>query len=222
MTARKNLLTVLSVLAACAAGGCHAPILLYDILHPMDTVKPKFELPADQKILVFPDDLLYPVSYPPLKREMAEAANKLLMEKGLAANVVPYEEVQAIRQNEPDFNRLSLGTIGRKAGADLVVYVSITGFSLKDAPMDTLWRGRLDAKVRVCDVNKGLLWPEQRAGFPVQVLEEPVDNPSDLYGADLSRALARKMATEVVALFHEKQVNRHRPPPPPNFNVTGE
>jgi len=195
--------------------GCHGPLLVplafLEKLFPKDRVPPKFKLPADKKVLVFPDDLLRPVSYPPVKRALAEKANALLVEKKLVAGIVPYDKLIDLQHDDVNFNRLSVATVGRRLGAELVIYINLDEFSLKDSPVGTLWRGRFAGKVRVVDVTKGRLWPDESAGHPVRVEEPVTENTSETYGTQLARKLAERLAGEVVGLFHSHYVDRHRP-----------
>ena len=218
MTAPRRWRTMLLgwLLAAGAlTGGCHAPLLLplafLEKMFPKDRVPPKFKLPAGKKVLVFPDDMLRPMSYPPAKRTLARKANALLVEKKLVAGTVPYDRLIDLQHDDVNFNRRSVATVGRKLGADLVIYISIDEFALKDSPVGTLWHGRFAGKVRVVDVVKGRLWPDESAGFPVRVEEPITENASETYGTQLAQKLAERLAEEVVGLFHSHYVDRHRP-----------
>ena len=191
--------------------GCQLPIAILAKLFPKEPVPPRFVLPADKTILVFPDDIKRPLVYPPVKRTLAEKADKLLIEHSLAAETIPYDKLIDLRNAEPEFNLMSIPKIGRRLGADLVIYVSIEEFSLKDNPIDTLWRGRLAGKVKVVDVLKGRIWPDESAGFPIRIVEPITDNSSRDYGSQLARKLAERMAEEVCGLFHKHYIDRARP-----------
>jgi hypothetical protein len=214
-TARmKAVMLILSLAAAVLLAGCIVPLTLAEMLFPKSKVEAKFKLPPEKTVLVFPDDMTKPVNYPPVKRALAQKLNELLMEKKLAAAVVEHDKLMDLRKAQPDFNRLSVATVGRRLGADLVIYVDIEEFSLKETPMGTLWRGRFEGKVRVVDVKKGRLWPDESAGYPVRVTEPTTENTSETYGAELSRKLARRLAGEICDLFTSHYVSRHRPKKP--------
>lgn len=221
MTTSRLASAALAVVAATAAallGGCLLPLTLGEMLFPKSRVKPLFELPEKKTMLVFPDDLHRRVNYPPVKRAVARKLNEMIVDKRLALAVVDYDKLTDLRSAEPEFNRLSVATIGRKLGADLVIYVDITEFSLRDSPVGTLWRGRFGGKVRVVDVQQGRLWPDESAGHPVRVFEPTTENSSETYGAELSRKLATRLAEEICGLFTSHYVDRHRPKEPqPSF-----
>lgn len=210
-TRMSTALTGATLASAMLLGGCIIPLTIAELMFPKSKVKPLFELPGKRTALVFPDDMQRPVNYPPVKRALARKLNELLMESKLASAVVAYDKLTDLRSAEPDFNRLAVATIARKLGADLVIYVDITEFSLKDSPVGTLWRGRFGGKVRVVDVDKGRLWPDASAGHPVRVIEPLTENSSEIYGAELSRKLAARLAEEICGLFTSHQVDRHQP-----------
>ena len=204
-------LTGLAVTAILAFTGCQLIFALAEKLFPKEKVPPSFVLPANRTVLVFPDDIKCPLVYPPAKRTLAEKADKLLIEHSMAAKTIPYDKLIDLRNAEPEFNLMSIPKIGRRLGADLVIYVSIEEFSLKDNPIDTLWRGRLTGKVKVVDVLKGRIWPDESSGFSIKIVEPITDNPSRDYGSQLARKLAERIAEEAIGLFHERYIDRARP-----------
>lgn len=191
--------------------GCQLPIAILAKLFPKEKVHPRFTLPSGKTILVFPDDMDYPLLYPTVKRALAEKADNLLIKYSLASKTIPYDKLIDLRNAEPKFNQMSIPKIGRRLGADLVIYISIEEFSLKDNPVNTLWRGRFVAKVKVVDVLKGRIWPDESAGFSISINEPITENPSEAFGAELARKLAERMAEEVCGLFRNRYVDRARP-----------
>ena len=217
MTTRKtSLLRAMSLTGLAATAiltftGCQILFALAAKLFPKEKVQPMFVLPANKTILVFPDDMKCPLVYPPVKRTMSERADELIIEHSLAADTIPYDKLIDLHNAEPDFNLMSVPKIGRRLGADLVIYVLIEEFSLKDNSVDTLWRGKLVAKVKVVDVLKGRIWPDESGGFSITVVEPITDNSSMDYGSQLSRKLAGRMAEKAIGLFHAHYIDRARP-----------
>jgi hypothetical protein len=214
---------LLAALLAGMAGlcGCAGMFALGEKLWPKDRVPPKFTLPAQRKILVLPDDVDRPVGYPPVKAALANRCNKLLMEQKLAAQVIDYSQVQNLAASRKDFNQLAISSIAEKLGADLVIYVNIEQFALKDDPMETIWHGRMSVKVRVVDVlakstESATIWPEEHAGYPLGVSEPAADNSSETFGQQLANTLANRLGEQVVGLFYEHWVERNRLPDQPN------
>ena len=179
---------------------------------PPQKVKPVFVPPKDKKVLVFVDDMRTPVSYEPIKRDLTEKINKLLMEKKLVREVVPYEAVMTIIGSSSSFNDLAVTDVGRKVGAELVLYVEITQFRLKENEGSPLWEGRLATSIRWVAVegktpDTARLWPKDRpgtGGYDVPPIGMPVKEDMSLsYGSELARNLADRMADRIVKLFYE-------------------
>ncbi len=211
---RRRAILVVTALAAVAVGGagCQVGWVLLERMFPKRRVPAEFKLPKKATVLVFPDDVENPLSYPPVKRILAQRVAQGLLEKKLVAAVVPHDRLTALRAAEPDFNRLAVATVGRKLGADVVVYLAVDAFSLKDNPVNTLWRGKFAVRVRVVDVQKGRLWPDQTAGHRVAVSLPLAESTSETFGAELARMLAERLGEKVVGLFHEHYVERNELP----------
>jgi len=199
------------LLAGVFLSGCQGAFVLAEKLFPKQTVPAKFNLPKNKTVLVFPDDLQNPLSYPPVKRRFARKLNELLRQEGLAGETIAYEKLTELQAAEPKFNLMSIPKIGRKLGAELVVYLSIEEFTLKDNPVDTLWRGRLAGRAKVVDVVEGRIWPDESAGYPVEVTTPLAESSSETFGEELARILAENLALEVSRLFHSHKVERGRP-----------
>jgi hypothetical protein len=213
MTANRQTRWLLAsvMLAAPMLSGCQAVWVVLEKMFPKEKVSAKFRLPANKTVLVFPDDLENPVSYPQVKHVLARRLSAILAEKKLAGETVPYERLLELQAAEPDFNLMSIPKIGRRLGADLVVYVNIEQFALKDNPVDTLWRGRFAGRVKVVDVLKGRIWPDESAGCRVKVNAPIADSTSEAFGGEVARVLAESLAVEVAWLFHDHYVERNRP-----------
>ena len=125
---------VVALASAAMCAGCEAAAAMWTIFHPEETVKAEFELPPKKKVLVFPDDMFNPLSYPPAKRSLARKLNDMLAEDGLAADLIPYDELKDLAAEDPDFNKLQVAVVGRKLGADLVIYIVLDPLTLKDSP----------------------------------------------------------------------------------------
>ncbi len=200
-----------ALLAGAFLSGCQGVFVLAEKLFPKQTVPAKFKLPKKKIVLVFPDDLQNPVSYPPIKRRFARKLNELLRQERLAGETIAYEKLVELQAAEPKFNLMSIPKIGRKLGAELIVYLSIEEFTLKDNPVDTLWRGRFAGRAKVVDVVEGRIWPDESAGYPVSVTTPLAESSSEAFGEELAKLLAENLAVEVARLFHSHKVERGRP-----------
>ncbi|HUT60986.1 MAG TPA: hypothetical protein VNA25_24325 [Phycisphaerae bacterium] len=201
-------LTTLVLAAAAAAGGCTQGLAwLVAQFTPPKRVKAVYQPPKGKKVLVFVDDQKFPVEYEPVKYELAARINKQLIEHKIARSTVRYELLQNLSTTR-DFHRLAISEVGAKLGADLVLYVQIEAFSLKDNPYSPLWQGRLETSVWFVDARKpAKLWPTDvphGSGHIVPPVEfKPTENPSVTYGEEVAKSLAAQMAERIVKLFYD-------------------
>jgi len=208
MTPLRKTLTILFLVAPALLGGCTLANWFVAVFSPPQKVKALYKPPKDKSYLVFVDDLLCPVTYEPIKRELTESLSEQLIEHGIAASTVPYEDLLDLMAANSNFNSMHVPTVGRKLGADMVLYVQIDEFALKDDQASPLWKGLLRVTVKIVDSDAGRLWPPDRpGGYPLSAIETPqTEHPSPAYGTELASLLADKAADRITKLFYEHEV----------------
>lgn len=191
-------------------GGCQAIGWGVAAMAPPQKIKPLYKIPADKRVLVFVDDKENPVSYPPIKRELTEAIGKGLVENKLVKETVSYDSLLDLLAREPKFNNLGVADIGRKLNADLVIYVNIKAFRLREEEGSPLWEGELAVSIRVVDAwgKKGetRLWPKEAGDFDVPSVGMPAKEEPGDYGAEMARDMATRLADKIVKMFYEHEV----------------
>lgn len=212
-TIQRLFLVILLTASTFSLGGCAVFGWFVAQFSPPQKVDAVYTPPSGKTILVFVDDLANPVSYEPIKAELTKRLNKKIIENEIAAEVVPYEELLNLMAATPGFNQLHIPTVGRKLDADLVLYVEIVRFCLKDNEVSPLWHGELKTKVKIVDSRQGRLWPDDRpGGYPVEPVEtRPAENPSSSYGSELTEILAERMANTISQIFYDHKVSREMP-----------
>jgi len=207
MTPRFGKLLIGLLAAPLAISLCGCAFISWSVAQfsPPQEVKAIYKPPAGKTILVFVDDILHPVGYEPVKAELTERLNEQLTTQNTAGETIPYERLLNLIAATPQFDQLSISEVGRRLGADIVLYVQVEEFSLKDSPASPLWRGRFAATVRMVDVEVGRLWPEDRpGGYPVEPVEISArQETSPTYGAKLARDLAESLAEKIAKLFYD-------------------
>lgn len=198
----------MSLLAGLAqSGGCAGLKYLVAVMAPPDKIKPLYKLPPDKKILVFVDDIRHPLNYESVKDDLSQRIGRLLMQHKMAKDVIPPDKLLDLASASADFNQMPTPDVGRKLDADLVLYVEIDHFSLRESPDNPLWMGKFAVRVKIVDSKIGRIWPEDRPnGYPVPPVETPATaNFNESYGAILAAKLAQDMAQRVVDLFREHE-----------------
>ncbi|MCJ7543827.1 MAG: hypothetical protein MUP47_04555 [Phycisphaerae bacterium] len=198
----------LGVLAAMPLGCQPGLGRLAWMFEPPQRVKALYTPPPGKTVLVFVDDVLNPVQYQPIKVELAARLNAYLIQKKLAADTVPYETLVEWGSKTADTEHLSVAEVGQAMGADLVLYVHLDKFSLKDDQQSPLWHGQMGTTIRLVDVKAGRLWPMDRPeGYAMpQVETASVDDSSPTYGTEVARELAEAMAERIVNVFCDHTV----------------
>ena len=202
-------ITILLLLTAMIATGCGPTIgWMVNAFAPPKKIEAVYEPPEGKTILVFVDDMKNPVSYEPVKAQLTESLNAMLEENKVAAATVPYRKLLELMSASRDFNRMAVGEVGQKLGADMVLYVIVEEFSLKENEMTPLWQGKLATTVRIVDTAEGRLWPDDRPeGYPVRPVEtSPRADSSPRYGEVLSKVLAAKMADRIAKLLYDHKI----------------
>jgi len=191
--------------AAAAAGGCAAVSWTVAQFAPPQKVDALYKPPKGKTILVFVDDIYTEVAYQPIKVELTDRLNDRLTKYKIAAATVPYKNFITLASAGRDFDNLTVAEAGRRLGADLVLYVHIDKFSLRDDEQSPLWHGQLQATIRIVDVDAGRLWPlDDPEGYAVPPVDLPaVDNSSAAYGSEVARQLAEEMAERIVNCFRD-------------------
>ena len=204
-TAARVLVAILSATTAMSLPGCAVFGWIVAKFAPEKKVPAEYEFPAGTTILVFVDDMLHPVDYEPVKIQLTEMLNAQLIAHKVAAKTIPYSRLGEFISATPSFNSLAVSEVGRKLGADMVLYVQIDEFGLRDAAAGAeLWKGRLATSIRLVDVTKGRLWPtDSPTGHMVPKAEtQTVSDSSQARGEQISRELADETADKIAKLFY--------------------
>ena len=195
----------LLLLLAGQLAGCTGVAWMAATLAPPKKIEAAYEMPRHKTVLVFVDDILNPLHYQPIKGELTRRLNAELDRQDLAGRTIPYERVAELTAATPQFDKLSVAEIGRKLGADLVLYVHVDRFSLKDDEVNALWQGRIHTTVRVVDVTEGLLWPKTPPeGYSLPPFETPATvDASPTYATRLTEELAYGISRRIAKLFYK-------------------
>jgi hypothetical protein len=209
--ARTILLTLLAVSGACLHG-CAVLAYLAVAFAPPRKIPALYEPPEGKKFLVFVDDLQHGAVHEPVKQELTNQLNRMLVDNDVAASIIPYDDLLDLITVTPKFNRLAVNQVGQKLGADVVLYVRVDKFSVKDDDVSPLWHGQLEATVRVVDARTSdpaevRMWPkDDPEGHRVEPVEIPPEtNSSPGFGDALSRKMAGQMADRVAKFFYEHE-----------------
>lgn len=187
-----------------ALGGCK----LGAIFMPEPKTAAKYKFTKGKKVAVLIDDYMSPAVNPGMKPALAQKIAAALLEGEALrpGDLIAAEAVDQTAKDGPGGKKLSIQHIGKEVGADLVVYVNITDFSLQSDPDNPLIFPKAKAYVKVVEVTTGeRLWPIDLAGEPLETSGRMEgDLASD--SADNSKwsdQLTDQLAVEVAMLFFD-------------------
>ncbi len=196
-----------------AAGGCQVIPWALDAFAPPEEIDAKHHLPEEKKLLVLvvdsPQQRQSHVHTGPVRQHLTQQINHQLIAHEVVDEVVAYDDVLDLMIADPQgFEELSDDQIGEKLGANRVLRVEVTRFSLKDSEINPLWHGQLQALVRVLDDDGRTVWPEDRPkGFPVEPVElKSTNEATPAYSEKLTQVLAVAMADHVAKLFYDHEI----------------
>jgi len=198
------------LIVACLAGlglnlaGCPAVGWFAAQFAPPPKVDPLYTFPKGEAVLVFVDDPTATVQYAPIKAELTERLIEELRANNACDEIVPQIRLLDVGARS-GFDQLAISEVGRQCGADVVLYVQIEEFQLKDEPDHPLWHGRIRTSIRVVDVKEGRLWPKGRPdGHPMDLIETPMTpEAASGYRTQLAGELADRMADRIAKCFYK-------------------
>jgi len=192
-----------------ALGGCAVVSFMVASFVPEPKTPAAYELEPNQCVLIFPDDMAQPLSYPPLKRMLADGLNARLSELDLVDRTVEYEKLRELTRRTPTDRPaggdqiLGVAEVAETLGADTAVYLDIREYRLKDNLSDPVWKGHLKVLVKVVAADGERLWPtDQLAGHEVVVTTPLHTSESRHHNVKLTGILADLMVDKVARLFH--------------------
>ena len=198
------------LLPACLIlSGCQPMIgWMVNAFAPPQKIDAVYTPPEGKAIAVFVDDIKSPDRYEPIKRELTERLNEQLIEHNIAINVASYDDMLRLMAATPEFNKLAISEVGQKLGAEMVLYVHVDRFSLRDSAASPLWRGRLQTTIHIVDVLEGRIWPDDRLEYPVKPVTTPgTTDMSPTYETRLVKIMAIQMADRIAKLFYDHEVS---------------
>lgn len=194
-----------------AAGGCNYIGAAFVLVHGPAKIPAAYELDPSKKTVVFIDDLSSRVPRRSLRDDIGKTADATLLKHKVIqeGNLISSVSARRAAASDTAEDRQSAVDVGRQVGAQIIVYVTMTGWTLHQDP--GFISPAAGAEVRVLDVvNNKRLWPEGDKTFPFVAR---MQRQSGEIGTSLAEktkweeALATTFGEDLAQLFykHEKE-----------------
>ena len=199
--------------------GCKIVAAIGLLTVPPQIEKAEFKLTEGRLAIVM--DCVSPEQADPVfETALHKRIVKLFRENKVPSRIVPYENVIELKQTQPDYRAWSLQKIGRKLGADQILYLRIEQLRLRSRT-DVVVTPYIELRIKLIGTQEpavhARLWPgrdAEPAGRAVTHQRSPVEmeNP-ELMDSETAK-LARETAYYVARHFHKYDTETNPPREP--------
>ena len=117
--------------------------------------------------------------------------------------MISYDEVEKLLRRHPSVAQATPRQVGRKVGAEKVVYIDVRKFALRDTPRSVIYRGRLHLTVAIIDVKGGEQdWPTGVEGFSVRYEDDTREPERGDVTAEITRKIISEGSDLITRLFY--------------------
>lgn len=180
--------TFLTVLLACACAtlaattlGCRSLGQIFYFLQPRQWVEPEFAFEAG-RMAVLIEPARAEIDNPVFSFAFQQRLTRVLREHEVKVEVVPFDQMQSLRQANPDFDKWSLQKLGREANVNFVLYLRLGDLHLVESPDYPLITPRVQISAKLVGVDEpddaAVLWPKgpaERDGRRFAYHRDPVE-----------------------------------------------
>lgn len=195
-----------------AAPGCNILGPAVAIISGPPTKGAAYELDPDRTYVIFIDDLRSSLPKRSLRDVIAQTAEEyILAEKLLPPDrLLSATATRRVAASETNENKMPIAEVGRRVGADVVIYVTIDGFMLSRDGVSAMPTAL--SRMKIIDVTQNQrIWPSNDEGYSVivQPNRQQGDLPKDLSGRNaLEVALAKRLGLAIAQTFYKHEVRQ--------------
>jgi len=195
-------------LAVVAAAGCQPVGFLAYVIGGEGTVERVHKLDK-RPTVVLVDDPSEPglLPSPQLTNLIAGRVGDALVREGVLkeAQVVAANRVSRLAAEHMDFEDWAIDRVGLEVGAEQVVYVLVTGFTVSQG--GAVYEPAATVRVKVMDAETGRRLFPARGSHPVatKLRLQPMENATATTDLIVARRLGEALARDVARLFHKWQ-----------------
>jgi hypothetical protein len=176
-------------------------------------VKAEFKLPKTPMVILV-DDAQDQVQPSTAKLALVDKLATELKAQKMVDRVTTNDEIQQLRQTQPDFDKLTIREVGRLARADTMIWIDVQSYSVNDDPDLTVSPGKMAARLKVfnikeADKSKVRLWPPQREGRIVDAEVSAHLIRRCKSKQEVHTAIGEELAVKIAQLFYDHSLEPH-------------
>lgn len=200
-------IVLLSGLSGCGLIGATYGIFI-DPLIPKPTIKAEHDM-SGRRVLIWLESVTTDPHVALLRRETTERLIEELSSHKAAGELVSYESVMSFRNAHPDINAIEPFEIGRRLGADEVIYIAIEKFDLHHDLLEGFYSAEVSGHCRVIDSQAGRrLWPATKVHEPFAASDQLPRQCRQKPALVLTQNLSDKIVDYLAVRFYDhKQVS---------------
>lgn len=196
------------VLGAGALSGCNVATPVFFLIHGPPKVD-KITTLSDRPTVIFIDDRRNTMPRRSLRNDAAKTAEQIILTQKLLSpqNMISSQAAFRSVSNESSQAPVSVVDVGRRVGAEVVIYVEMYGWTLSREGGE-LSPGAI-ASVKILDtVTNTRLWPAEPEGWSLRANLPTKTDAYDMSRAERSKVeqqLAVHLGRELAGLFYTRE-----------------
>ena len=203
--ARAGNILAIACWSVVTGSGCIQFAALWTNLTGGDVISPEFTMTKKPLLILF-DDRNETVTHPRAIRRAHKEISDRFIQYVVNKIVIPFNDWQRLQQAERKYDKMSIREIGERLGADQVLYVRVSRFTVKAEAGAPLFKGEFMARVKVLSTDRTeevRLWPRDPAGRRIAVTTPPTSMGGEKSSGDFADELGTKMGKAIAELFYE-------------------
>lgn len=208
------------LLAALLVVGCgqHLGAILY-FLSPQRIKEPEIKL-TEGRLAILIEFSDPSAENPVFARQFHDILVDQFTQRRLKTKVVPFDDLARLRSENADFASWSVQRIGRRAGAEQVLYVRIESFLTHEHPGHPLIEPKVEMTLKVIDSrtsakeSKVQLWPDETDGRRLAMSRPPREAGTPRQIDEEVKKLARQTGRIAARFFVEYNEEEELPREP--------
>jgi hypothetical protein len=191
-----------------AVPGCNIIAGATLLVHGPEKIPKLYDLDSAKKTVVFVDDRENQLPRRSLRQSIGESATKVLLDENVVKEMIDTRSALGATSSEKAGQPLNIVDIGRRVGADRVIYVSVDRFTL--SPDGTSFAPESIVNIKVMDVlEEKRLWPlDEKLGYRMVVRppKPPKNLPQSVSEvAQAENEFAKVVGTAIAQAFYSSE-----------------